>query len=1263
MAPRTLDRYEIRSVLGRGATGIVYEAYDPQTRSVVALKTLSADSADNLYRLKHEFRALYDVQHPNLVRLGELGSDAGQWYLTMEIVRGVTFIEHVRPGARLLSVGVDGSQIVPLQIESGAVPVRPGSALLETAGELDEARLRAAIPQLVLALAAIHEKGHVHRDVKPSNVLVAEDGRVVLLDFGLVAARAWSERAGDAGLEGTPAFMAPEQIEGRHVGPPADWYSVGVMLYVALTGRLPFEGSLHEILDRKLTREAPSPADIVPDVPADLRDLCEALLRMDPSQRPEHDEIARRLGLEPPRGMARESMVPDAAVFVGRRRELGELAHSFERVAHGGTELVVVEGEAGVGKSAVVHQFLASLEGKATVLCGRCYEQETAPFKGVDAILDALSEHLLGLNDAKVRALVAGGVHYLAAVFPVLNRVPAVAAATAGERATGNAAALREQAFDELEALLRALAARRPVVLFVDDLQWADQDSLALLTRTLVGALAVPCLFVSTMRPGAPAEVRRLTSHALHVRLEGLSLDESRALWDALSPFRRAAAVTDVQRDALVREAGGHPLFLTELVRTAGDRAGALTGSERLQDILWRRVSERDEVDRRFLETAAIAGAPTAVDVLAAAAGIDLGECRTRLGPLRAAQLVRVGARGEERMVEPYHDRIREAVLLHVDDESRAARQLALGRALLASAPEAGGVAQRIFAIVHHLDASRARIADPAERAQLIDLNLLAARQARLATAYGSAREYTRIGLELAREGGEDDAWTRHYARTRDLHVERMQADFLAGAFEEARTCFAYASRRITTPEDRIGLYSSWIELLSGEGRYADAIAAGREVLDALAAPVPAKVGTLGVLWRYLSARRVQKGRSTDALVSLPQLRDRRLEGVMKILISLAPPAFFSDTNLLTWILLRIAAISMRAGVTDVSSYGFGGYGLVLSAAFGRREEGEAFSRFALVLNERFKNVALASKLRFIAGMLTPWVLPFDAAKEHLREGYEIGLKIGDTTYECYSAVVLSIVWFCESRDLSAVQERAEWAREVSARRKDRAMVGVPDSHARHAATLRGLTPSAFDLGNASSTDAEFRASLSDEVTPTALFYYQFCSADLAYHFGEASRARALLVEAKRRMQGIFGLPTTVELSFLDALVAAREHDAAGLFERVRLRWAVARELRRLRAWAGSAPANFDVHASIVEAELARIRGERRAGDVFARAAAMARDRGDAKREGLALELWGRWARARGDEATAAARTREAIEAYRRWGALAKVEALGPGRK
>jgi predicted ATPase len=1229
-AVRPLSRYDLRGELGRGGTGIVYEAFDLRTESLVALKTIAAAGPENLYRLKREFRALADVQHPNLVRLGELSSEEGLWYFTMEIVHGANFIDYVRPPSR----GPAGAQ-----------------------SPLDEGRLRAVLPQLVSALGAIHEAGHLHRDVKPSNVLVTNDGRLVLLDFGLVTALRSAESAPDDSFEGTPTFMAPEQIEALSVGPPADWYAMGIMMFLALTGRLPFDGTFNEILEAKLlAQEAPSPRKLSPDTPRDLDELCSALLRLEPSQRPDVTEIRARLGMrvdEQSSGGLRAA----EAVFVGRELELGTLDQALAEVERGRSRTVVVEGEPGVGKSALVNRFLGSVGSRAIVLQGRCYEQETVPFKGIDAILDALSEHLLALSSDETHRVIAGGVGYLAAVFPVLKRVPVVGKATTGDRPVGNASALREQAFGEFERLLRELSVRLPVVLFVDDLQWADRDSQALLQRALLGGAA--CLFVATMRPGAPPDAVPLAAQAERIALGGLSADESRTLWNALSSGAAQTSASEDRRDAAMREAAGHPLFLAELARSARDHGPNLRGGARLLDVLWGRVQERDGVDRGLLEVVAVAGAPLPDTVLARAADVPLGDVVTRLGPLRAAQLVRVVRREDERLVEPYHDRLRESIVLRLQQGAAAsleARHLAIGRALLDGA-SGDLLALRVFAIVQHLNAATGARKDARERAHLAALNGLAAKQARLATAYDRAREYARVGLELAGDAG----WSRAYDVTRDLHVERMQAEFLAGNVDEARACFEEARARVTSDEDRTDLHASWIELLTGEGRYRDAIDAGRVALDTLSAPVPARVGTAGVLARYVSTRLVQGRRRIEALLHLPLLRDPRLQGVMRLLMSLAPAAFFSDTKLLTWILLRIAGLSMRFGVSNVSSYGFGGYGLVLSAAFGNREEGAAFAQFALALNERFQNLALTSKLQMIAGMLVPWVRPFADAKEHLRSGYDVALKIGDTTYECYCAVVHSIVSFCESTDLAAVQSDAEWARDVSVRRKERAMIGVPEAHARHAATLRGLTPSVLDLGTAESPDSDFRASLSDSATPTALFYYQFCTADLAYHFGNAAAARALLREAEKRTEGIFGLPTTVELAFLDALVAAREHDLAGTSWRKRLglRLRVYGALRKLRAWAASCPANFAAHALIVEAEHARIRGKRaRADECFERAIATARVRGSPRREALALERAAAHALAAGETAKAAQRRAEAIAAYRRWGASAKADAL-----
>jgi serine/threonine protein kinase len=1256
--PRAIGPFRIERVLGRGGAGVVYEAHDTRDDTVVALKTIGADASDlgeHVYRLKNEFRALADLQHPNLVRFGELSCEDGQWMFTMELVRGCDFLEYVRPThesppARAAPTGPDHPTLIePLVAPSGVQERAPADVPRRAPPTLDELRLRSALAQLVAALSAVHAAGRVHRDVKPSNVLVTGDGRVVVLDFGLVTALVG--RAGGAGgasdaMAGTPAYMAPEQTQDAPVGPAADWYAVGVMLFAALSGSLPFEGATHEILEAKLTRDAPSVLELAPDAPADLAALCMDLLRMFPEHRPELDEIRARLGL------AHDSanlVAAEEVPFVGRDAELRALVAAFEDVARGRPRVIVLEGEPGIGKSALAQAFLGALGDRALVFGGRCYEQESMPFKGVDAIVDALSQHLLDRDDPE--PILRGGVRYLATVFPVLNRVPLVAAATANARKIDNLSALREQAFGELERLLARLAGAARVVLFLDDLQWADRDSVALLGRIL-GSGAAPMLFLATLRSGAElhADALGFLAGAERLALGGLSESESRVLCEKLPGGPSSAE----ERAAMAREAGGHPLFLGELLRSSHRAPPDREERARLQDVLWTRIQARDPLERRFLDVLALAGAPTPYQAVADAAGIDLGECQTRLGTLRAAQLVRVTRRGDERLVEPYHDRVRESVLLHAPGgDARAADHLRLGRALLARTAQ-GTLAARIFGIVQHLNAGRAVVDARAERVRIAELNLVATCEAHLTTAYGRARDHARAGIDLLGDAG----WTDAYATMRDLWVERVRAEFLAGDATTARASLEAARARVVSPADRTDLAIAWIELETSSGHFERAIAAGRERLGELRMAPPARVTTVTLLAQYLATRRGERGRSTADLIALPPLRDEARASAMRVLMAIAPAAFWVDPNLVGWISLKLADMSMRHGVCDASSFGFAGYGLVLAGAFGKYQEAAAFGRLALALNERFGDEALAARLLQINGeFLAGWLQPFAEARRLLSDSFARASQEGETAYEAFAACSLSHVSMLEATDLARAQATSEWARDVCVRRHDWNMAGSVEAHARYAATLRGKRAVHVGPGRDGAIDAEFRE-LAGEPGEAPGAYYAFwsCNAWLAYLFGEPARAQALVEAARPLAQANFGNPGTVDLCFLEALVGAAAHDAAPWLKRMGLRRAVARRVQKLRGWAQGCAANFEPHYLIARAELARIDGDAGAAGWFERAVASARANEAGLREGIALELASASAAKSGDPAAAHLRA-EAADAYRRVGATAKADA------
>jgi serine/threonine protein kinase len=487
-------RYEIIRQLGQGGMGVVFEALDREQGVRVALKTVRQLTPDALFRFKGEFRLLQDMQHPNLVSLGELFEDDGQWFFTMELVQGVDLHRWVRcavvPGAAaeepapdtIADAGSAVSERVTDRLEEHTqatrrLPRGAPSARLHTG--FDEGRLRDAMRQLAAGLNALHRAGKVHRDVKPSNVLVTPAGRLVILDFGVVAdMRADGDE--EAAVVGSLAYMSPEQSVGLRVGAASDWYSMGVVLYEALTGVRPFPAGLPGQEARQVP--PPPPRSRAPDVPEDLDTLCMALLRFQPEERPAPADILAALGAADlgDQGVITQSQVTQSMPFVGRVAERAELERAFADCRRAGAPIVaVLRGESGVGKSALARHFADGVVATrdALTLVGRCFERETVPYRAFDGIMDALCQHLLRLDQVEAALLLPPSIGLVARLFPVMRRVPAVRKAETGQGDVVDPQELRIRAFGALRELFTRLAARRDLLLLVDDFQWADADS------------------------------------------------------------------------------------------------------------------------------------------------------------------------------------------------------------------------------------------------------------------------------------------------------------------------------------------------------------------------------------------------------------------------------------------------------------------------------------------------------------------------------------------------------------------------------------------------------------------------------------------------------------------------------------------------------------------------------------------------------------------------------------------------------------------
>lgn len=662
-------RFHVVECLGHGAFGYVYSVFDQQRGQLVALKTLRLQSADSAHALKREFRALSSLIHPNLVRLHELFVDGQSAFFTMDLIKGVPF------------------------------------------NQCDKRRLPELLVQLVSAVQTLHDAGMLHRDIKPGNVLVEPEGRVVVLDFGLIHNEAEGNEEDMGVLVGTPRYMPPETLKGYTATAASDWYSVGVMLYETLVGELPDDGSL-----ARVTSSVPPPPPSVRSaaVVSDFDALCQRLLEPNPELRVTGAEIAQMLGMQTKRSNSVAPFGPKA--LVGREHQLGQLTRALEQVASRQQPKVVwVSGESGMGKSALLREFVYGQSGqRVTVLWSQCREQEALSHKAFDGLADDLCRTLLRHQDrGNVFDIVStDDAAHLVRLFPALGRVPALAPFL-DEVTHIDPREQRQQAYEALRRVFCRSSANTPLVVVIDDLQWGDEDSARLLYELVSGVDRPRCLFLfafrteeiatsaclSMLRVGArcladvvdvdTVDVSHLTDEDAQALLS--SLLQSSGVEPSAKPNFWAQKLTQ-----LCEEAKGSPLLLKELAlytldyampassereddgrenqrRVGGDGPRGDEGDERrigLEDIVRSRLQGVGDQGRTLFDLLCVAGAPLSETLLRKAVG-DV-DTTPSIILLESERLVRARTSRGADALEVTHDRIRQAGLTRLSKEQLA---------------------------------------------------------------------------------------------------------------------------------------------------------------------------------------------------------------------------------------------------------------------------------------------------------------------------------------------------------------------------------------------------------------------------------------------------------------------------------------------------------------------------------------------------------------------------------------------------------------
>jgi predicted ATPase/signal transduction histidine kinase/ActR/RegA family two-component response regulator len=1256
--------YRLHALLQQSPTTVVYRAEREADRRPVVLKR-PADNASTtgaLARYRHELEVLQGLRIHGVIQA-----------LAVEMVQGVPMLVLEDFGAESL-------------------------ASLHRKQRLRLDQVLVLAPRIADILGELHDRGIVHRDLNPSNILLNPDtGELKLAGFGasLQLATMFAPARSAPGLEEASPYMSPEQAGrmDRPVDHRTDLYSLGVTLYELCTGRLPF--AVRDALE-----PAHEPAhEVDPEVPEAISDIVTKLMASMPEDRYQtargsaHDLLEcqsqlhfrgkiQRFTLGQADHAERFQIVPR---LYGRADEREVLLSAFGRVIAGARELLLVSGYPGVGKSALVKELAAPIaHGHGYFVEGKFDQYHNVPYSALASAFSALIGQLLTEPEeqlAQWRQALRDALGPNAQV--LIDVAPDLALLIGPQPPVPRLAPLEtEHRFNLVfQSLLEVLCrSEHPLVVFLDDLQWADAASLRLVKLMMTDLHVHHLLMIGAYRD---SEVD--AAHPLAVMIDQLlaeRLSIGRIALGPLGPDHVCQLLADsLQRgphdcaelaQLVVAKTAGNPFFVSQFLRTlhedgllAFDRAlrgwrwnlAAIRGlaiTDNVVELMIERMRRLPAATQRALEHAACVGNVFDVDILAIICEDSAAAMHEHLQPAielglvqpRATTAARHGDGGHDARLGAgshafSHDRVQQAAYALVPEHDRPALHLRIARLLQRALPP-GERDARIFELADHFGLGAPLIDDPDEQLLVARLGLEAGRRARETQARESALRFLRTGLSLMPEA----SWSTCYELTRDLAMATVEVEYLNANLEGARRLSDSILANARDVLDKIKVYDFQIFSHFGQAQIGEAEAAAREALGMLGIELPREPAAMQALEQELIEQLRLDDAGFAALELMPELTDSYQAAILRILIRAYAPAYFGNLGLWKLMVALTAVQGMRHGNSALAAMGYVTYGGLLCGPRQDIERGYRFGALAMRLIQRFPDPGLSVKIedcfRFF---VHPWSLPIRDGVEPLRALVKRALQVGDIEYACFAAVQCTSDRFFLGEPLDDVhREQLEYLALIEHHRmafsREHALIWER--------LIRDL------LGEAPPGDA------ADEPSQNMFMMLYACCSELMLSYVMSDYGAALRA-ARRAAQYTAAGPGNLisamynffhSLALLAALPAEPERISEVLAE-------VEASQLSLRRWALRVPENFAHLSALVEAELARARADLpTAMTLYDDAIASARAGAYRREEALACERAASFYASLGREQMADIYLQNAYHAYRAWGAQAKVRAL-----